>query len=283
MDPLKQFAAVGACLAIGSVAFAQVASESVAPSPVVAKDPAPAADKDAKPVRVQYEHRVKEREFSAFYANLSQARLTLGVQKRFDPEIAKVRDYFICQLTGAGITDAFVFDADDEAYRANLIGILGRFHSESLKSADLGKRMSELKKTLGGTLSQTETKLVELKAKPDADKTAVAAIEAEIATLQEKLSVADEVSKMKSLSGEMGVSRIGMNHPPYSFVATFEPEKQLYIMRAGYSVQISSKDAEYYMDLLKRVPEVRQRLLDGETKDVRLRAEVKAIFEAEKK
>ena len=259
------------------------AEEAVRPSASPAKADTPAAAKASQEVRVQYEHTVKLRIFSAFYANTSQARIKLSVQNRFDPELAKVRAYYLCELSGAGITDSIVFDADDAGHRSSLLAILERFKSEAQKSGELASRMAERKKTLGAELSLAETKLVELQAKPDVAKSDVTSLESQITKLREQISVAEEVAKMKSISGEMGVAKVHMEHPAYPFVATFEPEKQLYIMRAGFSLQISSKDVDYYIDLLKRVPELKQKLLDGEERDARLRTEVKRLFESEKK
>lgn len=278
MKTFKPIALAGAC-ALGVVAFAQDAA--VPPAGASAPKP-PTVAKSENQTRIQIEHKVDQRQFTAFYANLSQARLRLRVLSLFDPVQARLREYFIAELTGAGLTDSIVFDVDEPEQRTKLLAILERFKSEAKKSGELVKRMAERKAASEKSLSLIETKLVELKddAKTTADE--IAKVEAERAKLKDAISVAEEIAKMKLISGEMGVAKVHMAHPPYAFVATFEPGgKQLYILRAGVGVQISYDDVDYYIDLLKRAPEFKQQLLDGEVRDARIRAEIKSLFEQE--
>lgn len=280
MKTFKPLALAGVVL-LAACAFAQDAGAPSAPAgttpPVKAVAPK-AADGQ---VRIQFDHNVVGRSFSAYYANLSQARLKVRVLKQFDPVQARLRDYFIAELTGAGITDSVIFDVDEGDQRVRLVAILERFKSESQKTGALVKRMADRKAAAEKALSQAETKLVELRDKSGAAAD-LAKAEAEIVKLKDDIAVADEISKMKAISGEMGVARVHMDHPPYSFVGTFEPgAKQLYILRAGFGVQISYQDVDYYIDLLKRAPEFKRLLLEGEAKDARIRAEIKALYEKE--
>ncbi len=280
MKTFKPLALAGLGL-LGACVYAQDAG---AP-PVPGGTPAPAKPAVAKAadgqVRIQLDHDVARRTFSAYYANLSQARLKVRVLTQFDPVQARQRDYFIAELTGAGITDTVIFDIDEGDQRVRLLAILERFKSEAQKTGALVKRMAGRKAASEKALSQAETKLVELRDKSGAAAD-LAKVEAEIAKLKDAIAVADEISKMKVISGEMGVAKVHMNHPPYSFVGTFEPgAKQLYILRAGFGVQISYQDVDYYIDLLKRAPEFKRLLLEGESKDARIRAEIKALYEKE--
>lgn len=280
MKSIRHIALAGVGM-LGACASAQEATPPAAPASAPAPEVTAAkpAAKDANEVRIQYDHQIEKRIFSAYYSNLSQARVKVSALKRFDAVQAKPREYFIAEISGAGLTDNIVFDVDDDASRLALLNILERFKSEATKTGELMKRMRERKAAAEKELSKAETELVVLTEKADTAPEVIAKTKAQIAKWTDEINVAEELAKMKKISGEMGKARIHMEHPEYAFVGSFEPgSKQLYVLRAGFGLQISFQDVDYYIDLLKRTPEFRQRLLDGEAKEKRLQEEIRELF-----
>lgn len=282
MKTITRMALFGASLVAAGSLFAIESSKPLASDGALV----PAGDvklaAGGSQVRVQYEHQAATRSFVAYYSNASQARLKVSAINRFDPVAARVREYYVAELLGVGFSNPIVFDVDDDVSRLNLISILEKFKLQAQKSGRLVKSMLDRKSSADAKLSAAETKLVELKADAATSTDLIAAQQALIAGLKEEITIAEEVSALKVISSEVGRAKIHMDHGVYPFVATFEPgQKQLYVLKAGYNVQMTDVHADFYVDLIKRAPELKQRLLDGELRERKLRGELETLFSAE--
>lgn len=238
--------------------------------------------KDDSDERIRFEFDGDRRLQSAFYSNSSQARLKIFSVNRFDPEIAKPREYFFLELNGVAIIEPLKLDADDTASVNAIIAILERFQSESEKSGKLKEDMVKRKVAMEAELSREETHLVELESAAAPDVAAIGTAKAQIAKLKEGLALSAELASMAKISGVMGSAKINLDRPAYEFVGSFEPAKSLYTLNAGYSFQVAAKDVKYYLDLLKRTQELKALLLENESKGKKLRQEVDALFKEKK-
>jgi hypothetical protein len=246
------------------------------------KQDAKADNKDDAETRVRLEFDANRRMQTAFYSNSSQARLKIYTVNRFDAEIAKAREYFFLELSGAAIIEPLKLDADDTASINAIVSILERFQSESEKSGKLKEDMVKRKVALEGDLSREETRLVELQSAPAPDVAAIDASKAQITKLKDGLTLAVEIGSMTKISGVMGKAKVNLDRPAYEFVASFEPGKSLYTLSAGYSFQVAAKDVKFYVDLLKRTQEFKSQLLENESKGKKLRQEVESLFQEKK-
>lgn len=244
------------------------------------------APKDAKKVednKPKVEFKDEIRQVVAYYSNASQARLKLYAVNRYDSEIAKPRVYFMAEMTGVSVVEPVKIDADDAASISELVKVLERFESEAKKSDKLKESMVKKKAAVESELSREETKLVDLQSNQSASADEVSSVKKQIEKLKADLVLSDELSKMDRISGSIGKVKINLERPAYEFIASFEPAKQLYTLKAGYSFQVDSKHAKFYIDLLKHIPEYKQQLLDHEKKTVLLRDAVNGIFKEETK
>jgi len=265
-------------LALSALTFLAWSGGIAAQTAPAASAPAEAAAKTPDGDRLKLEFASNHREVEAYYPNDSQARLTLYSVVRYDGEIAKPRETFMIRLTGFGIVEPLRLEADDSASIAKVVAILERFKDEAEKSGQLKAAMAKRKADADAALSREETRLVELKSATPADAAAIAASEKRIADLKTGVAMADEIVAMPRIAGVIGKAKLNVDRPEYEFVASFEPAKSLFTLSAGYSFRIVSRDVKYYLELLKRVPEIKTRLLDNEAKDRRVRAEIDGIF-----
>lgn len=249
-------------------AFAQQAAPA-------AKSP---ADKTPESDRLRIEFSDTHRVVTAFYPNRSQARLKVYSVTRYDAETSKPREVFVVELKGAGIVDQIRLDADDAASIDKVVGILERFKSQADKSGKLKVSMLKRKADTDAALSREETRLVELKSAAAPDAAEIAKSEQAIESLKTGVALADEIAAMPVISGVIGTAKLNNDRPEYPFVASFEPEREVFTLSAGYSFRIASDDAKYFIDLLKRTQEFKTRLLENETKKRKVRAEIDAIF-----
>lgn len=246
----------------------------------VASAPKPAAsssrEKSAEDVlRVDFSE--SGRELSAYFQNTSQARLKVYSVVRFDPELARPRRYFFGELTSAAIIEPVVFDIDNPASISAFTGVLERFVDEAAKSGNLKKEMLARKVRLESTLSREETLLVEQQASSAASDV-LAATRARITDLKREILLAGEMGEMEKISGKIGVAKINPDRPAYDFIASFEPGKGLYQLKAGYSLAVSERDAKFCLELLAKAKELKTRLLEHEAKRALLRREVDSFF-----
>src|SRR5882672_7751395 len=97
-------------------AYAEVSVPPPAAKPDITATPkqeAKADKKDDAENRVRIEFDTDHRLITAFYSNVSQARLKVYAVSRFDPEIAKPREYFVSELYGAAIIEPLKLDANE--------------------------------------------------------------------------------------------------------------------------------------------------------------------------
>lgn len=236
-----------------------------------------AAEAEANRMKVVFADRT--RAVSAYFPK-SQARIKVSAVTRFDPDMAKPREYFLFEMTGAAIVDPLVLDVEDDAAREALIVILERFALESTKSNELKESMAKRKLAAGDELSREETKLLDLQSAEAPDSAAIAKSKARIEELKEVIDLSEDLGKLKKISGPIGRAKIHLDRPAYEFIASMEPAKALYTLNAGYSFQVASKDVKFYVDLMKAVPELKERLLAYEARQARLKAEVGQLFKA---
>lgn len=259
--------------------YAQDASGPVSDGKSTVVSGSKAGDKPAANSKIQIEFDELHRQISIFYSNESQARLKVYGVTRFDPEIAKPREYFIAELSGAAIIEPLQLNADDPDSISAVVSILTRFQDEAAKSGNLKERMKARKVALEAELSREETHLVELQGTSVPDASAIAASKSRVAKLNDDIAVVVEIGGMSKITEVMGRAKTHLDRPKYDFVASFEPEKKLYTLNAGYSFQVAAKDAVFYIDLLQRVQEFKKQLLINEAKSKKLREEVKVLFE----
>lgn len=172
------FSACGVLAALGACASVW-AQQPPAPRPAPATPAAPAAAQDekmaakalaaaaaeAEAARMRVEYAEGRRLATAYFLK-SQARLKVYSILRFDPEMAKPREYFLLELTGAAIVEPVVLNLEDECSIQALINILERFEAESGKSNELKEKMGKRKTELGADLSREETRLVDYSRPP---------------------------------------------------------------------------------------------------------------------
>lgn len=284
--------ACGALAALGT--FAPVwAQQSAVPQAAPATPAAPAAAQDekmdakalaaaaaeAEAARMRVEYAEGKRLATAYFPK-AQARLKVYSVSRFDPEMAKPREYFLLELTGSAIVEPVVLNLEDGASIQTLIGILERFESESRKSNDLKEKMGKRKTELGGDLSREETRLVDLQSAATPDAEAVAKSKARVAAIKDELAITEDLGKMDKISGVLGTAKLNLDRPSYEFVASMEPTKSVYTLKAGYSFQVSAKEVKYYVDLLKKAPELKGLILENEAYKGRLKDKVDSLFKA---
>ncbi len=217
------------------------------------------------------------RSVTAYYPK-SQARLRVYAINRYDAEIAKSREYFMLELKGAAIVEPLLLDADDDASIDAIATILERFQRESKRSNELKVSMAKRKVAAVDELSREETKLVELQAESAGSATEIEKSKLKIASLKEEISLAEDLQKLNKISGPIGVAKLHLDRPAYEFIATMEPGKALYTLKAGYSFQVSDRDVKYYLDLLGQRKELKQRLLANEARREKLKSAVEEVF-----
>lgn len=265
-------------IALGFVcgAYAQGAAASAA-------KPAKTAPKDADANKVRISFDDAQRQIVAYYSNASQARLKVYAVNRYDAEIAKPRVYFMAEVTGTAVVEPLKLDADDASSIDSVVKLLERFDSEAKKSDKLKESMVKRKAATEAELSRQETKLVDLQSNRSASAEEVASAKKSIEALKAEVVLAEDLSKMDKISGSIGKAKINLDRPAYDFQVSFEPAKKLYTLSAGYSFQVDSSHAEYYLELLKHVQEYKQQLLDHESASVKLREAVDGIFKEDAK
>jgi hypothetical protein len=271
------------------VGFAGVVYAQDAPTPMAAEKPVTGPTIESKQEKkVDFNNRIKlefdssRKLLNAFYQNDSQARVKIYSVTRFDPDLAKPREYFLVELRGSAIIEPLKLDADDAGSIEAVVSILNRFQSESEKSSQLKVEMTKRKAVLELELSREETRLVELQASAVPDATALDASKNKIAKLKGDAALAGEIGAMEKITGDMGSAKINLDRPAYKFMYSFEPAKDLYTLTAGYSFQVAAKDVKFYVDLLKRTQEFKGKLLDSEDRNKKLRQEVDALLKEEK-
>lgn len=238
---------------------------------------AAAAEAEAARMRVEY---AEGRRLATAYFLKSQARLKVYSILRFDPEMAKPREYFLLELTGAAIVEPVVLNLEDECSIQALINILERFEAESGKSNELKEKMGKRKTELGADLSREETRLVDLQSAASPDAESVAKSKARVASIKDELAIAEDLGKMDKISSVLGTAKLNLDRPPYEFVALMEPTKSVYTLKAGYSFQVSAKEVKYYVDLLKKASELKGLILENEAYKSRLKDKVDSLFKA---
>ena len=128
MNPLTT--AGTAFAAFGLACFAQAADPAADKAPPTAPaTTAGAAKPDAKALadaaaeaeanRMKVVFADRTRAVSAYFPK-SQARIKVSAVTRFDPDMAKPREYFLFEMTGAAIVDPLVLDVEDAAAREAL-------------------------------------------------------------------------------------------------------------------------------------------------------------------
>ena len=247
--------------------------------------PAPEVKAEAKTPeenRLHVEYGDDNRTITAYYPNASQGRLKISEINRYDAEIAKPRIYFILELSGAGMIEPLKLDADDAPSLEAVIGIFERFRDRAEKSGGLKVAMARRKADAEAELSREETRLVELQSAAQPSPRALVAAKKRIEELKRTVMLSVEVGAMNKISGVIGAARLNLDHPVYDYVATFEPAKELYTLRAGNSFQIAAKDVTFFVDLLKRTREFKADLLQNEAKTKLLSREVDDIFSGKK-
>lgn len=270
-------------IALGFVcgAYAQDAAAPAANPAKAATAPVAPKDPESNKVRVSFDD--AQRQIVAYYSNASQARLKVYAVNRYDAEIAKPRVYFIAEMTGTAVVEPVKLDADDAASIDSVVKLLARFDSEAKKSDKLKESMEKKKAAAEAELSRQETKLVDLQSNQSASADELAAAKKSIDALRAEVVLADDLSKMEKIAGSIGKAKINIDRPAYDFQVSFEPAKKLYTLNAGYSFQVDSSHAEYYLDLLKHVQDYKQQLLDHESASVSLREAVDGIFKEDAK
>lgn len=296
MKPFNTAGVALVALGLACAAQAEPTAPAAPPAPPSEAEPLapaakPAEKKDSKGLaaetaeaesnRMRVEFAEGKRVVTAYYPK-SQARIRVSAVTRFDAEIARPREHFLVELTGAAIVDPLVLDADNEPSRHAVIAILERFDSEVEKSKGLKDSMAKRKVAVADELSREETRLLDLQSAESPDAAAVAKSKARIEELKEASDLAEDLGKLTKISGPIGTAKLNLDRPAYEFIATMEPSKSLYTLKAGYSFQVSSTDVKFYLDLLKQTQELKARLLAHEARQLKLKEEINQLFKSKK-